>query len=183
MKLEDNLSINKLDVSYEGVVDLYEWCRSHLDRPCNDAVIAVAIVANEILLSQEYDKIVSQMWIPMREPKWNDWKRAEQGCVEKWADRDNNGNILVDREGNPVIEENKIEFENELKELKESDEFKDFIKAYDEGMRRNEEIKRTPVRVNVCCIDGDDHCPTDVNARLLGILFGKTLYQIIQNGR
>lgn len=182
MITDKNLINTELKLTAGAVIELYEWCRDRLDKKICDPVVGIAISVNEMLLSGPYREIVSKMWTPQLDPAWDKWVAAERGCREKWADRNNNGEI-VRGYGEPIITENLIEFEKELSALKASEEFAPLWKKIETAAEENEAVKRTVVRTRVCCIDSLDRCPEDVTPRVMAALYGNTVYELLKVGR
>ena len=166
-----NLRLSNETVTAGGILDLFDWCAARANVPCDDSVVGLAIAINESILQGPVRDIESKLWKKETHEKWNDWCRAEAGLIEKYADHDNQGNILRKRDGSISIDENRIEFNKELENLK-GGEFKDLWDAYTKGQEENKKVLDTPHGVTICTITSFDHCPKDITPRMLSILMG-----------
>jgi hypothetical protein len=172
------LEMANLKIVTQGLLNFYDWCRSSLDQPCEDPVVGLAISINEGILSDWYEKTVGSLWSKERDEQWEDWKRAEAGLLEKHADRDNAGKIKMRKDGSVSVEENAVEFSKELEELK-TGEFKPFFDRMAEGEKKNREILNSPVVARVCCLRDVNRQVKGVSPRILSILLGSVVNQIV----
>jgi len=172
------LEMANLKIVTQGLLNFYDWCRSSLDQPCEDPVVGLAISINEGILADWYEKTVGSLWSKERDEQWEDWKRAEAGLLEKHADRDNMGKIKFRKDGSVSVEENAVEFSRELDELK-TGEFKPFFDRMAEGEKKNRELLDTPVVARVCCLRDVNRQVKGVSPRILSILLGSVVNQIV----
>ena len=178
MRNEDKLSITEMNVTGQGIVDLYRWCSARLDKPCSNAVAGLAICMNESLLGETYRQITSRLYRREDDPKWRDWQRAERGLVEKWGDRDNRGELVMAR-GEPIVTEHVVEMQTERDEIKSSEEFRELWQKIDASVDENQKILDSVYRVSLCCIDSFEDCPADASPRILGILMGREVSELL----
>lgn len=174
------LSMAELTVANKTIVELHDWCTQRNEKPYPDAVLSVAIAINCYLLSGPANQIRSSIFKRESLPEWNEWLKAERGCVEKWADRDNQGEIKRDGKGLPVVNENAVEFNKEIEELAHSEQFKTMWDTIDAKEEENRKIEQSASVVKVCCLDAFDHAPRDMVPRLLSVLMGKTVMKIMK---
>lgn len=172
------LKMTNLTIATQGLLDFYEWCRASLDKPCDDPVVGLAISINEGVLADWYEKTVGSMWSRERDEQWEDWRRAEAGLLEKHADRDNAGKIKMRKDGSVSVEENALEFSKELEELK-TGEFKPFFDRMAEGEKKNRETLDAPVAATVCCLTDLSRPVRGVSPRILSILLGPVVNEIV----
>lgn len=172
------LKMTNLKIATQGLLDFYEWCRASLDKPCDDPVVGLAVSINEGVLADWYEKTVGSLWSRERDEQWEDWRRAEAGLLEKHADRDNSGKIKLRKDGSVSVEENSLEFSKELEELK-SGEFKPFFDRMADGEKKNREILDAPVTARVCCLMDMSRPVKGVSPRILSILMGSVVNQIV----
>lgn len=66
---------------------------------------------------QEYNKIISGIYNSDKDIKFQEYKRQINQLAIKYADRDEQGEILLNDNKEPIITEQIIEFQNELKQL------------------------------------------------------------------
>ena len=172
------LEMANLKIVTQGLLNFYDWCRSSLDQPCEDPVVGLAISINEGILADWYEKTVGSLWSKERDEQWEEWKRAEAGLLEKHADRDNMGKIKFRKDGSVSVEENAVEFSIELDGLK-TGEFKPFFDRMAEGEKKNRELLDTPVVARVCCLRDVNRQVKGVSPRILSILLGSVVNQIV----
>lgn len=180
---EDNkcpLSVAELTVANKTIVELHDWCLQRNEKPYPDAVLSVAIAINTFLLAGPAQQIREKIFHREDLPQWNEWLKAERGCVEKWADRDNQGEILRDPKGLPLVNDNAVEFHAEMEKIGESDQFKGMWEEIERGESENVKVEQSASIVKVCCLDTFEHAPRDMVPRLLSVLMGKTVMKIMK---
>lgn len=174
-----NLELSNQTITAGGILDLYNWCAARADKICDDAVVGLAIAINEGILAGPAADIDSKLWKKENHTQWMDWCRAERGLVEKWADKDNQGNVQIKKDGSISIDENRVEFNKELDALK-TGEFKDLWDAMGKSEEENDKILKTPYGITVCTINTFDHCPKDITPRILSILMGSRVTDLFR---
>lgn len=93
-------------------------------------------------MAPEYAKLMNELYDERREPDFGEIWSAEQQLQQKYADRDEKGEIIL-RNGVPVYSEHAKEYEDEFNKLREA--HKEFFEKLDNKENVNREIFAKPV--------------------------------------
>jgi hypothetical protein len=182
MKNEDLLQVTEMNITARALLDLYRWCIQRNDRPCADPVVGLAVTINVMILKDVCNDIDSKLWTRNSDPRWIEWQRAELGAAEKWGDRDNQGELIRDRDGRIAVTANAVEMEKEIADLKTSEEFKALWEQIGKSEAENEKILNQIVRAKICCIESFEHFPSDITPYMLGLLMGREVQRVLREG-
>lgn len=95
----------------------------------------------------EYYKIISGIYNPDKDIKFQEYKRQVNQLAIKYADRDEQGEILLNDNKEPIITEQIIEFQNELKQLIDSN--KELLEQVNSANENNFKFLNELVKFNI----------------------------------
>lgn len=95
----------------------------------------------------EYDKIISGIYNPDKDIKFQEYKRQVNQLAIKYADRDEQGEILLNDNKEPIITEQIIEFQNELKQLIDSN--KELLEQVNSANENNFKFLNELIKFNI----------------------------------
>lgn len=175
---DEKLAVKKMSVSGYGIVAAYEWCNQKMYTQCSDPVVGIAIATNMILLEKKYKEIAAALWNERTDPQWNEWLKAEQGIAEKYADRNNSGEIVRDSAGRAVVTEQAVEATKELNSLTQG-EFKEAWEKFNAKREENGKILSEMYEVDICCIQDWNVKLDDITPNVLRIFMCDTMKELL----
>lgn len=176
---EQVLNVNEQILTGRDIIMLYEWCASRLDKECENSVVGIMMMSNVMLLDTTYKTLTGKLFDERKDPRWNEWLRAEQGVAEKYGDRDNNGELKKDSLGRTMINDQVMEATKELNMLKEG-EFKDLWTAVDTGRAENEKLLDATYAVKVCGTSDWNVKFAGATPHIIGILMHSQLLDLVK---
>lgn len=132
------MKVNKVKLSYYQVERLFEEFNKKLFIDGINPTYSYFLFKNSEYLSIGYNKLRSEMYDERTEPDYPAMMAEQQQLIAKYADRNEQGNIIKDQYGNATINENIVEFNNENDKLMEK--YKDLFEKIKNKPRINHEL-------------------------------------------
>ena len=103
----------------------FELLDKYIDNEGVDAELTYIAIKTLKLLEPEYKNAISGIYNPDNDIKYQQYKQDLNQLAFKYADRDEQGEILL-KNNQPIITEQIIEYQNELNKLNNKNFFKKF---------------------------------------------------------
>lgn len=124
------------------------------------------IYKNAEILSERYKVITDALYDENADEEFQKFKRKAQELVIKYADRNEQAEIVRDENGNPKITEQIVEYKDEAMKLAE--ENKALIDEHNKNVKRSMEVLETSIEYNLYVIKIEDF-PGDTQPAIVGI--------------
>lgn len=111
------MQLRKITLTNAQVQHLYQIFNEKMLAEGLSPLYSLFIYNNLNLLIPIYENITSRLFDERREPEFANLTSENNALVIKYADKDEQGNIVKDQNGNPKITENIVEFNNENTKL------------------------------------------------------------------
>ena len=112
------MTTREVTLSNFQLKQLFEEFNKRLNVPGDSAKYSWLIYKNCELMAKPYSDLINALYDERREPDFPAFYQAQQELVQKYADRDEQNNIIKNQETNqPVINENIVEFNQANNEL------------------------------------------------------------------
>ena len=146
--MNNNITLNTVTITNGAIKEFYEFCQQGTNSNQGiNPTFSLCLVANEMLLRESYDKICGMLYDQSKDKDVQEYYKLHNELVFKFADRDNNGEIIKEQNGNPKITEMLVEFENESNALDKK--YEEAIKKRDEGFEKNNQVLATASTLKV----------------------------------
>lgn len=124
----------------------FEILNNYINGESIDAELTYIAIKTIKNLEPLYQKIVNGIYNPDNDLNYKKYKENFDKLMFKYADRDEQGEILLDNNKQPIITEQIIEFQNDLNQLdKENKELLDLVNNANENnfnfLNQTEQIK------------------------------------------
>ena len=96
----------------------FELLDKYIDNEGVDAELTYIAIKTLKLLEPEYKNAISGIYNPDNDIKYQQYKQELNQLAFKYADRDEQGEVLLNNNNQPIITEQIIEYQNELNALK-----------------------------------------------------------------
>lgn len=104
------MTLKEITLSNFQLKQLFEEFNRKLTEPGETAKYSWFMYQNCELLAKPYNEVLGKLFDERREPEFPEFYQKQQQLVMKYADRDEQNNIVHDQNGAPVINENIVEF-------------------------------------------------------------------------
>jgi hypothetical protein len=109
----------KVQLSQMEIKNYFEMLNKYIGANGIDATLTYAALKTLKSLEKDYNEILQGIYNPDNDPKFAEYKQKVNENVVKFADRDEQGELILDKNKNPVITEQIVEYQNEIKKLQE----------------------------------------------------------------
>lgn len=113
------MTLNDVVLNNFQVKQLFEEFNKKLNEPGENPQYSWVIYKNCEILAGAYTQIMQELYDERREPEFPEFYNKQQALIQKYADRNEQNEIIFDRSGNPQIIENIVEFNQENAKLLE----------------------------------------------------------------
>lgn len=142
------MKIVKKTLKNRDILALFNEFNTNIDKEGLNPAYSLMLFKNADALFSTVKKINDELYDERREPEFNDFIIERNGLYEKYADRDEQGQIKIDEKTNiPVITEMIVEFNNGLNELQEK--YKALIEKIQNKDNVNNEILQQTSEVEI----------------------------------
>jgi len=104
------MTVREVTLSNFQLKQLFETLNRKLNDDGENAKFSWLVFKNCEILAKPYSDLMNELYDERREPEFPAFYQAQQALVQKYADRDEQNNIVVDGNNAPVINENIVEF-------------------------------------------------------------------------
>lgn len=109
----------KVQLSQMEIKNYFEMLNKYIGGNGINAEFTYAALKTLKSLEKDYQEIVKGIYNPDTDPKFTEYKQKVNENIVKFADRDEQGEIVLDANKNPVVKEQIVEYQNEIKKLNE----------------------------------------------------------------
>lgn len=137
--------------------------------------LAYIIAKNLRDLTEDYIKLMSELYDPQRDPDYVKFNEGSMAIANKHADRDEQGNIIFDKNGKMMINDQVVEFQEAMNKYNE--ENKELIETFNKKLEKNNEIMQETVERKLFTWDVIENIPknADMSPALFAFLAGDVL--------
>ena len=116
----------KVQLSQLEIKQYYEMLNKYVGEKGITAELTYAAIKTIKSLNDAYQEIAQGIYNPDTDPKFTEYKQKVNGLIVKFADRDEQGELKLDANKQPIITEQIVEYQNEIKKLQ--DEYAETLK-------------------------------------------------------
>ena len=144
---------------------LYDFCRQALNMPGYSKDFSLLLLDNHQTLAYMNDVIDNGMPNALSESRYKECEEEFKKILEQFGDRDSQGNLVHDEEGNIIINDQRIEFDEARDKLYEK--YAD-VKASVEGSSKlAEKYMQEPVKVMLVLLNKFEDYPDTLPPNIL----------------
>lgn len=111
---------SEIRLSNYQLKQLFEEFNKKLYEPGETPRFSWVIYKNCEILAPAYAKLMDSLFDERRDPDFPEFYKKQQELVQRYADRDEQNNIIRDENGSPQIDEYIVEFNQENEKLLQS---------------------------------------------------------------
>ena len=112
--VEKNIQLTQLEFK-----SYFETLNKYINVNGINSELTYAAVKTIKALENDYQEVIKGIYNPDNDPKFQEYKQEAQKILISKADRDEQGNIKVDANKTPIVTEQIVEYQNEMKTLQE----------------------------------------------------------------
>lgn len=116
---KNNIVEKKVQLTQLEVKQYFEMLNKYINGNGLNAELTYAALKTIKSLEKDYQAIAAGMYNPDTDPKFAEYKQKVNDLVIKFADRDEQGEVKLDANRNPIITEQIVEYQKEIKTLQE----------------------------------------------------------------
>jgi hypothetical protein len=117
--VKSSIVAKKVQMSQLEVKQYFEMLNKYISGNCINASLTYAALKTIKSLEKDYNEIMAGLYNPDTDPKFAEYKQRVDESVMKYADRDEQGELKLDSNKRPVITEQIVEYQNDIKKLQE----------------------------------------------------------------
>jgi hypothetical protein len=144
---EVELTLGEIKGLYEYFLDVYRKEGVTVDW-------SIFVFKSLQMLSKPYEEIYKGEYNEQRDPQYPEYVKKLETLLRQYVDRDEQGNPKYDKNGEPIITEMIVEFQNEKKKLDE--EFKDLVERVTKKAEINYKFLSQKVKIKMLKADKNE---------------------------
>ena len=114
---KNNIVVKKINLSQLEIKQYFEMLNKYINSNGVGAELTYAAIKTIKSLESVYQEIQKAIYNPDQDPKVAEYKQEVGTLIQKFADRDEQGNIKFDANKNPIITEQIVEYQNAVAEV------------------------------------------------------------------
>ena len=160
----------EVEVTLLEIKNLYEYFYAAYTQPGLSLEWSKITCKNIKYLETPYNQISKGVYNEKNDSKFYEFSEKYEKLVRKYADRDDQGNIVYENE-DPVINEMSVEFEKERDELEK--EYKDLLDKINNKNDINNKFLTQKVKIKIMVPDTENDIPAQVPPFIVDIVIRK----------
>ena len=150
----------KVVLSQMEIKNFYEILNKYISGNGINAEFTYAALKSLKSMDAAYKEIVQGIYNPDTDPKFTEYKQKVNENIIRFADRDEQGEIVLDGNKNPVIKEQIVEYQNEIKKL--NDEYEETLKLVNGSNEFNKNFLSQAKEVTIWTWRGIREVPDEI---------------------
>ena len=160
----------EVEVTLLEIKNLYEYFFAAYRKPGLSLDWSKVTIQNLKYLETPYNQISQGVYNEEKDPKFYEFNEKFQKLLKKYADRDDQGNIIYE-DNNPVITEMIVEFDKEKTELENN--YKDFLDKLNNKNDINNKFLNQKVKIKIIVPDNENDIPGTVPPYVVDVVTRK----------
>lgn len=116
---KSSIKEKKVQMSQLEIKQYFEMLNKYISGNGINADLTYAALKTIKSLEKDYNDIMTGLYNPDTDPKFAEYKQRVDELVMKYADRDEQGELKLDVNKRPIITEQIVEYQNDIKKLQE----------------------------------------------------------------
>lgn len=145
---------------------IYEYFAKLLNEDGKNAAFSYMLYKNVEILNERYTDIIAKMYDEKTDAEFQNFRNKGSELVAKYADRNEQGEILLDTQGQPIINEMLAEFNTDREKLTE--EFKPVLANREQRISETISMLETTYELNLY-VTKIENMPNDTMPAIVGI--------------
>lgn len=145
---------------------IYEYFAKLLNEDGKNAAFSYMLYKNVEILNERYADIIAKMYDEKTDVEFQNFRNKGSELVTKYADRNEQGEILLDTRGQPIIREMLAEFNTDREKLTE--EFKPMLDNREQRIAETISMLETTYELNLY-VTKIENMPNDTMPAIVGI--------------
>ena len=164
--IEKTITLSKYEIK-----KYFEILNSYINGEGIDAELSYIAIKTLKLLDPIYKKIAEGIYNPDKDIKFQEYKQKLEQLSIKYADRDEQGEVLLDNNKQPIITEQIVEFQNELNHL--SNENKELLDLVNNSNQNNFNFLNQIETVKIYSWKSIEFVPNKIPAIIMYFMFNE----------
>lgn len=171
------IKMNTVSMTGVSFKEFYEFCykASESEQGIN-TTFSLCLIANEMLMRETYTKLTERLYSESNIPKMMEFHNKNSELILKYADRNNNGDIVYEENGAPKISEMIVEYNSAYEVI--SKEYEDVLNDRRLGIIKNDEIFAEPITTKIFNV-AMEYIPENLSPRLVSYFASDVLINLL----
>lgn len=158
--IKSSIVEKKVQMSQLEVKQYFEMLNKYISGNGINGELTYAAIKTIKTLEKDYNEIMAGLYNPDADPKFAEYKQKVDELVMKYADRDEQGELILDANKRPTITEQIVEYQNDVKKLQE--EFVDTLNLVNGSNDFNRNFLNQPREVKIWTWSNIEQVPDEI---------------------